>query len=369
MPQLPGRLRSLDAFRGLAIAGMILVNNPGSWSHIYPPLEHAEWNGWTPTDLVFPFFLFIVGVSLTFSFARRRASGAGTGALAGKIAGRAAAIFLIGLLLNFLSRPDPSTVRIMGVLQRIALAYLAAALIYIYTSERTQRIVTAVLLVAYWALMTLVPVPGHGPGVLEPTGNLAQYIDSQLLRGHMWKADWDPEGILSTVPAIATCLIGTFAGRWLRSDREPHEKTAAMFVWGAGAIIAGLIWDAWFPINKNLWTSSYVLFTAGLALHVLAAMYWIIDVRGRARWAWPLEVFGSNALLVFVLSGLFARALSAWRFADDGTPTTAGRYAYEHLFASWAGPLNGSLAFAIVFVLVWLAIMSVFYRKRWFVRL
>ncbi|MBA2628266.1 MAG: DUF5009 domain-containing protein [Gemmatimonadales bacterium] len=362
------RLRSLDAFRGLTIAGMILVNNPGSWQHIYPPLEHAEWNGWTPTDLVFPFFLFIVGVALVFSFARRMADGAGHAALTRKIAARAAAIFFIGLCLNFIPRFDPSTIRIMGVLQRIAVAYFFAALIYVGLPARMHRHAVGALLLGYWALMTLVPVPGYGPGVLEPVGNLAQYIDSHLLRGHMWKADWDPEGLLSTLPAIATCLLGTIAGRWLRTEGNPGDKTATMFVWGLAAILTGVVWNAWFPINKNLWTSSYVLLTAGLALHVLAAMYWVIDVRGRTRWAVPLEVFGSNALLVFVLSGLFARALSLWKVGSGVDRVSAGRYAYDW-FASWAGPLNGSLAYAVTFVLIWLAVMTVFHRKRWFVRL
>jgi len=364
-----GRLRSLDAFRGLTIAGMILVNNPGSWSHIYPPLEHAEWNGWTPTDLIFPFFLFIVGVSLVLSFAKRRARGDTRRALIGKIAWRSALIFLIGLGLNFIPRFDPATVRIPGVLQRIAVAYFFAALIYVSTTARTRAWVAGGLLIAYWLAMTLIPVPGYGAGVLEPVGNLAQYIDIHLLRGHTWKPEWDPEGLLSTVPAIVTCLLGTSTGELLRSDRPPAEIAARMFVWGNLAVLAGAIWGASFPINKSLWTSSYVLFTAGAALNLLGLMYWVIDVRGRGRWAWPLYVFGSNALLVFVLSGLVARLLTLWTVNDDGDRVSLWRLAYEHGFASWAGPLNGSLLCALAFVVVWLGVMAIFHRRGIFVRL
>ncbi len=363
------RLRSLDAFRGLTIAGMILVNNPGSWAHIYPPLEHAEWNGWTPTDLIFPFFVFIVGVALTFSFARRRAAGAPRGALVRKAAVRGAAIVAVGIALNFVPRFDPATVRIPGVLQRIGLAYVVAALIYLTAGARTQRWIAAGLLVGYWLAMTLVPVPGHGAGVLEPVGNLAQYIDIHLLRGHTWKPEWDPEGLLSTVPAVVTCLLGAFTGDLLRSERAPLEKTAHLLVWGNVALVAGLVWNWWFPINKNLWTSSYVLFTAGAALATLGVLYWVIDVRGRSRWAWPWYVFGSNALLVFVLSGLLARLLIAVQVATADGPVSLWTWIYDRAFVPWAGPLNGSLAFAVTFVLLWLAIMAVPYRRGWYLRL
>ncbi len=359
------RLLSLDALRGLAIAGMILVNNPGSWSYVYPPLDHAPWHGWTPTDLVFPFFLFAVGVALTFSFARRREAGAADAALVRKIAGRAAAIIVIGLILNFLSIPDFSRVRYSGVLQRIGVVYLCAALAYLYTRKRGRAYLTAGLLVGYWAAMMLVPVPGHGAGVLDKDGNLAQYIDLLVLRGHTWEPAWDPEGIMSTFPAIATCLLGTLTGDWLRSDRSDDEKLGGMFVAGAAGLVIGLILHPLFPINKNLWSSTYVLFTGGFALQTLAVCYWLIEIRGVKRWAWPLLVFGSNAILVFVLSGLLARVLG-WIHVG---PATLKAYLYDHWFASWAGPLNGSLAFALAYVLLWLGAMTLPYRKGWFLRL
>lgn len=271
-------------------------------------------------------------------------------------------------MLNGFPRYDFSTLRFPGVLQRIGLVYLAAAAAWVLLPRAAVAGLTALLLLGYWALMTLVPVPGFGPGHLEPVGNLAQYIDSHLLAGHMWKADWDPEGLLSTLPAIATCLLGAFTGEWLRG-KTPSARSAATLL-GAGAVLAaaGLCWGIWFPINKNLWTSSYVVFTAGAALLVLAGCYWLIEVRGTERWALPVYVFGANPLTVFVASGLMARILGRVQIgAADGT-VPLQRWLYERLFASWAGPLNGSLACAIAFVLFWLLLMWPVYRAGWRVR-
>ena len=359
------RLRALDAFRGLAIAGMILVNNPGSWSHVYPPLDHAPWNGWTPTDLVFPFFLFAVGASLTLSFARRRQDGATRGALLAKVVRRSLVLFAIGLALNVIPAFDLHTLRYSGVLQRIAAVYLVAATLYLVLSPRALAVLGALMLVGYWLAMTRVPVPGYGAGVLEPVGNLAQYVDSHLLAGHMWKPDWDPEGLLSTIPAIVTCLLGIYAGEVLRSGEPPADRTARLAVSGFLALMAGWIWNGWFPINKNLWTSSYVLFTGGIALLTLAVLYWTIDVRQWKRWATPLCVFGVNALLAFVLSGLLARLLLAWKVGG----TSARTWIYEHSFASWAGPINGSLAFAVAYVVLWYLVLLVLDKRGWYVRL
>ena len=364
---MSARLRSLDVFRGATIAGMILVNNPGSWSHIYPPLAHATWHGWTPTDLIFPFFLFIVGVSLTFSFARRQAEGAGRLDLLSKIWRRALVIFLIGLLLNLIPRFDFDTVRIPGVLQRIAAAYAIAASLSVLLAPRALRWTAALLLLGYWLAMTMVPVPGHGAGVLEPVGNLAQYIDYRLLAGHLWKPEWDPEGLLSTVPAVVTCLLGVFTGRWLRAPRMPAEHVAGMFVWGSAAVAAGWAWGGWFPINKSLWTSSYVLFTGGLATMALAICYWVVDVHRRDRWAGPFLVLGSNALLAFVLSGLAARALIWWTIPGDGGAAAAKARIYGEL-ARWLSPNDASLAFAIGYVLLWIGVMAIVHRKGWHLR-
>ena len=367
---MSARLRSLDAFRGLTIAGMLLVNDPGSWSYVYPPLDHAEWNGWTPTDLIFPFFLFIVGISLDLSFARRLERGATRADLARKVVSRAAIIFLLGLLLNGFPHYHLSTIRVMGVLQRIAVVYLAAGLVYLTTSERTQRWLAVALLVGYCAALAFIPVPGYGAGVLERQGNLAQYVDQIVLGAHRWKADWDPEGLLSTVPAIVTCLLGAAAGRGLRDVRPPVERALGMYVWGVLGMLAGVVWGIWFPINKNLWSSSYVLFTAGFGLVVLATLYYFIDIRGRERWAWPFYVFGTNSILAFVASGLFARALLLTTVpSSDGATVTLYTWIYEHVFAPWAGPMNGSLAFALAYVLLFLGLLAPLYRKGWFLKI
>lgn len=366
----PGyRLQSLDAFRGLTVAGMLLVNNPGSWSYVYPPLEHAEWNGWTPTDLIFPFFLFSVGISLSFSLARRREAGADRRALLGKIVRRGLLIILVGLLLNGFPRYDLAHMRFPGVLQRIGAVYLVAALLWVLASRRVVAGVTLALLLGYWALMTLVPVPGYGAGHLEPVGNLAQYLDARLFAGHTWKPEWDPEGFLSTLPAIATCLLGAFTGERIRG-RAPSAGVVRELL-GAGAVLvaAGLAWGIWFPVNKSLWTSSYVVFTAGAALLGLGCCYWLMEVAGRRRWAVPALVFGVNPLVAFVGSGLMARLLVLVKVAGPEGPESLKQQLYRDWFATWLGPLNGSLGFALVFVLVWLGLLWVPWRKGWVVRL
>ena len=364
-----GRMASLDVFRGITIAGMILVNNPGSWEAIYSPFEHAAWHGWTPTDLVFPFFLFIVGVSITLALARRAESGGSRRDLYLKIIRRTLIIFALGLVLGGFPTYDLSIIRIPGVLQRIAVCYCIASIIFLNTRWRTQALIAAALLILYWLLMKLTPVPGFGAGNLEMEGNLAAYVDRRLLGGHTWKPLYDPEGILSTIPAIATALCGVLTGHLLRSKREPLEKVAVMFVAGMAAIVAGWIWNFWFPINKALWTSSYVLLTAGLALQLLAFCYWLIDIKGYSRWAKPFLIFGTNALALYFLAELFARIISIITFARaDGSRVDLQALVYENLFASWAQPKTASLLMALCTVLLWLGVMALLYRKRIFIK-
>ena len=363
-----GRLMSLDAFRGLTIAGMILVNNPGSWAHVYPPLAHAEWHGWTPTDLIFPFFLFIVGVALPFSFAKRLARGDSRRDLFLHVLRRSAILLALGLFLGGFPRFDLSTIRIMGVLQRIGVVYLFAASAYLFLKVRGRWVLTATLLLGYWALMTLVPVPGYGAGVLTQDGNLAAYVDRLFLDGHMWRETWDPEGLLSTLPAIGTTLLGIFAGEWLRSERAGGRKTSGLLIAGVVGVAAGLAWDVVFPINKGIWTSSYVVFTAGAALLLLGLLYWMIDVRLWRSWSKPMVVYGMNAIAVFVASGLVARIMGLWRVGGgEGVPLKT--WVYEHVFASWAGPLNGSLAFAVSYVMLWLGLIWILYLRRIFIKI
>ena len=383
----PGRMVSLDVFRGATIAAMILVNDPGSWSHIYPPLEHAEWNGWTPTDLIFPFFLFIVGVSLTLSFASRIARGLTRRTLAVHVVRRSALIFGIGLFLNGFPDFDFTSIRIMGVLQRIAICYLVAGLLYLATfqtessAEKPARVranlrvtagVAIALLIGYWALMSFVPVPGYGAGRLGKDDNLGAYVDRTLMGGHLWgeSVTWDPEGFLSTLPAIASLLLGILAGEWLRSDRRERRKTLGLAAAGLVLLIVGRLLHPYFPINKNLWTSTFVLFTGGFAMLALAACYWIVDVRSWRAWTPPFLVFGMNAILAYALAALVSEVSTDFEFSGShGHQTTLHGWIYERFFVPHASPVNASLAFAVFFVLVIFLLLWPFYRGKLFLRI
>jgi len=367
--QATGRMTSLDVFRGLTIAGMILVNNPGTWDAIYSPLEHSKWHGWTPTDLVFPFFLFIVGVSITLALSRRAEGGGSRRDLYLKIVRRAVIIFALGLLLSDFPYNDPATFRIPGVLQRIAVCYLFASVIFLNTTWRAQAAITAALLLAYWAILTFVPAPGFAAGDLSMPGSIASYVDRGVFGRHTWKPLYDPEGILSTTGALATTLAGVLTGQYLRTRREPLEKVAAMFVAGTGCVVVGWAWNYWFPVNKALWTSPYVVLTTGMALQLLAACYWLVDIKRLRRWSLPFAVFGTNALAVYFLSEFFVLLASLVRFTrPDGSQSDLLGLIYEKLFASWASPVNASLAFAVCTVLFWLGVMSLLYRKRIFIK-
>ena len=364
-----GRLVSLDAFRGLTIAGMILVNNPGSWSYVYAPLRHAEWHGWTPTDLIFPYFLFIVGVALPFSFRKRLERGDDRGRLMQHVVRRASILIGIGILMRAIPDFDFATMRYYGVLQRIGLVYIGVGAAYLFLNRAGRAWLTAALLLGYWALMSWVPVPGYGAGDLSPDGNLAAWIDRLVMGGHLWQDTWDPEGLLSTLPAIGTALLGITAGEWLQSDRPVAERTRGMLVGGLGLTVAGLAWGLVFPINKNLWTSSYVVFTAGTALVLLGALYWLIDVRKlRGFWQEWMVVYGMNAITVFVASGMLSKAMFRIRIGGpDGT--SVYNAVYENAFRSWAGDFNGSLAFAITYIVFWLGLMWLLHARRIYVKI
>jgi len=366
LPATTARLTSLDVFRGITIAAMILVNNSGDGKHTYWPLEHAAWNGWTPTDLIFPFFLFIVGASLVFSFAARTGRGDAKKTLLLHAVKRSAIIFALGIFLYAYPRFDWHTARIPGVLQRIAVVYLLTSALVLYTGRVTRAIVAVALLVGYWLLLTRVPVPGFGAGVLTMDGNLTGYLDRRLLYNHLWIAHrFDPEGILSTIPSIATCLLGVFTGEWMRSARDSARKLAGLFAGSAAGLIAGEIWNLWFPINKMLWTSSYVLFTAGFAMFVLGLCYWLIDIRGWQRWGIPFLIFGVNPLAVYFLASFVEKALYVHKIGGESLKNII----YGRLFEpAISNPYLASLAWGISFVLVFFVVAWAFYRKQLYIR-
>jgi len=372
------RLASLDVFRGLTIAMMILVNDPGSWADSYPQLKHSAWDGWTMTDMVFPFFLWIVGVAMTLSLSRRKEQGASDRSLILHALRRSAVIFALGIVVNGfpfgIGAPFSfATLRIPGVLQRIAICYFLVALLYLKTKPRTQVLTAAGLLALYWALVRFVPVPGYGPGVMSPVGSLCWYVDAHLLAGHTWvfapAPGFDPEGIVSTLPAIATTLFGVMTGRYLRSDRSPETKAAEMFVAGYAMVLSGVIADIWLPINKNCWTSSYALFMGGWALVCFSTVYWLMDVKREGRWLEPFRIFGLNAITLYVVSELLATLLWVITVGNSpGTAVTLHDQVYGALFAPFFSPANASLAFALVYVLLHFALGWMMWKKGWIIK-
>lgn len=375
MSGAPARLVSLDAFRGFTIAAMVLVNNPGDWSSLYSQLEHAEWNGWTFTDWIFPFFLFIGGVSMALSLGRLAHAGADKPALLRKLAKRAALIFLIGFVLNLIPGFDFGTVRIPGVLQRIAMCTLLAAPIVVYCTWRAQLVWIAALLAIYSVLMLCVPVPGIGAGVLEPGKDFGAFIDRLLMDGHLWahSKTWDPEGLLSTMPALCSQLLGVLAGRWLLSRQGQAEKTVWMMLAGLLLLWLGAILDViLMPINKSLWTPSFCLFTTGWALLLFSAFYWLLDANGQprvralaARWSQPFVIYGMNALFIFAFSGLVAKMLM---FIKVGGQVSLGNALYAPLRALDIAPVNSSLLYALLFNAAMFAVAWFMWRKKWFVK-
>lgn len=299
------RILALDIFRGITMAAMILVNDPGIETRIYGPLQHAEWNGITPTDYIFPSFIFIVGISIALSITRQLEKGILKRAILQKILKRAITLFILGMALSVLQKFDLRDLRITGVLQRIAVVYFCCSLLLLYTSRKFQVRLGIFILITYFLVMTLVPVPGYGYAILEPGKNLAAWVDSLLLPGKLYHGNWDPEGILSTFPAIVTGISGLLAGYLLLEKTPPERKINWLFFAGLGAFAIAHFWNWFFPINKNLWTSSFVLYTAGLDAMILAFLYFLVDILGYTKWAKPFVVFGSNAIAAYLASEIF----------------------------------------------------------------
>jgi predicted acyltransferase len=374
------RLLSLDVFRGMTIAGMILVNNPGSWEFTYKPLSHAAWHGWTPTDLVFPFFLFIVGVSIVFAIAPPLEKNIPQKQLTKKAMFRGLKLFGLGLLLAAFpfvvfepefAFKDFGKLRIMGVLQRIALCYVFATLLFIYFKPKVLDLISVGCLLFYWLVMAVIPVPDYGAGMLDsPEGNFASYIDRILLgKDHLWAgADRmrDPEGLLSTITALVNTLLGIRVGLIIRNKTlDDNQKLVQIFSQGVIFVIIGYVWDWFFPINKPIWTSSYAVFTSGLAMCGLALCYYLIDVKGYKKWSFPFEVYGVNALIVFVMSGLLSKVLSLIKIQETAEKSiSAGGWFYQHICLAIFETYNASLLYALVWISMWFVVLLVMYRKN-----
>ena len=393
------RLLSLDIFRGMTIAFMILVNNAGDWSNTYAPLLHTDWHGCTPTDWVFPFFLFIVGVSIALAISKRKARGDDKTAIIKKILWRTLIIFAIGVFLNGFPYYD-FPLRIAGVLPRIAIVYGITALIFLYADWKRVIWVTVACLVGYWLMMALIPVPidqvmqqaldtgkvmtAHGLFDLEPLHkisdnfvsanyqkgvNLEAYLDRHLVPGRLYQKTWDPEGLLSVIPSVGTCLIGVLTGLWIKKDVEVYKKLTGIL--GMGAILIGVafVWSLTFPINKNLWTSSYALYTAGVALLFLGVIYWLVDVLDYKKGTKPFIVFGMNALIIYALSGLIARLFGVIKWtAESGEVISLKGWIYSTFFTSVFSDINASLGWALFNVLLLLGIGWILYSRKIFIK-
>lgn len=371
------RLVCLDVFRGLAVAGMILVDNPGSDEGAYWPIKHAEWNGWTPADFIFPSFLFLVGVSMVLSFSSRLRRGESLRQILFHVIKRSLILIAIGLLVN--ASPiiglDVHTFRFEGVTQRIALCYLMSAIFVLWSNRRGQWIALGACLIGYWMMMRFVPVPGFGgPGrsipFMDPDRNLVAWLDRKLFAGHLYNVTRDPEGVLSTIPAIATTLMGVLTGHLLVSEKNSGTKAIRMLLFGVLGLASGLIWNFWFPINKNLWTSSFALFTGGFALVFLAFLYWVLEIKQwRGPWTMPILVFGMNAIAGFVADSLvYGPGYSFTVKGQSGAAISWHDAAQLRLMSFGLNAANTSLIYSLAAVLFCWILLWFLWRKRIFIK-
>jgi predicted acyltransferase len=372
----PGRLVAVDVYRGLAVAGMVLVDNPGFDDRAYGPVRHAEWNGWTPADLVFPSFLFLVGVSVVFAFSARLQRGQPPRAVIGHALKRTVILILIGLLVNGFPVFRLADWRVDGVLQRIALCYLCTALLVLYAGWRAQVATAAACLLGYWALLRVVPVPGYGlPGrdvpFMDPDRNIVAWLDRALFMGHLYEGTRDPEAILSTIPAIATCLLGVLTGRFLQTERDPRAQASRMAVAGTVFLVVGTSWGLVFPINKHLWTSSFTVLSAGFALVTLAAFTWVLEARRwRGAWTMPLLVLGMNPIVGFVADALvYGPGYAVELSGTDREKVPLHEVMSDRLVNLGVGDALASLVYsALAVAFVW-ALLFLLWRRRMFLKI
>lgn len=371
-----GRMLSVDIYRGLMVAGMILVDNPGNDEGAYWPIIHAKWNGWTGADFIFPSFLFLVGVSMVYSFSARLQRGESRKQIMWHAAKRTLILIALGILLNGFPVFHLSDWRIEGVLQRIAVCYFFAAIVVLWSDRRGQIAAIAVCLFGYWALMRFVQVPGFGvPGrdipFMDMNRNIVAWLDRTLFPGRLFDGTRDPEGILSNIPAIATALAGVLTGQWLRSARSGRSKVMGMIAAGFLALLVGRVGNIWFPINKNLWTSSFVVWSAGLALIFLALLYWMVEIRGwRGGWTMVFLVFGMNPIAGFVADALVYDPAYSWHLTGpDGTPVSLQQFVFGHLSSLPVSVAGASLIYSLAAVASCWVLLWPLYRKRVFLKI
>jgi predicted acyltransferase len=359
------RLLSLDAMRGFTIAAMIMVNFPGSEEHVFPTLRHTKWNGLTFTDLIAPTFLFIVGVSIALAYSKKLSSTAPKGDLYKKIVIRSIKIFAVGMFLNMMPNFDFSDLRYTGTLHRIAIVFLVCAILFLTTSWKQQAFLGITILILYWLTLTLIPMPGTSQVMLEPGQNIAAWIDQQFLPGKMWQGNWDPEGILSTFPSIVTGITGMLAGKLMTSRFTPNEKSNYLMSAGLFSIAVGYFWGLIFPVNENLWTSSFVLVTSGFASILLGALYFIIDISGKKKGIAPGVIFGANAITAYVLADIFALLLYLYPIHGQ----TINEHAVTAMSNAGFDPRLASMLYAWFFVCINFIPAYVLYKRKIFIKL
>lgn len=362
------RLLSLDAFRGFTIAAMILVNFPGNGDHVFSQLNHTKWNGISFTDMIAPFFLFIVGVSIAYAYTKRLEAGVLPKTLYSKIIFRALKIFGVGMALNLLGIITDfswAELRWTGTLHRIAIVFLVCSILFLHTNWKAQAITGAAILVAYWLAMTLIPTPGYGKVMLEPGINLAAWVDQKWLPGKMWQGNWDPEGIMSTFPSFVTTITGMLAGTLLLSKRTDEQKVMMMFTSGLIAFIVGVVWSWAFPLNENLWTSSFVLFTSGMGAMALAATIYIADMQKYTGWTWFGVVYGMNAITVYVLADVFAKFFYDLEISGASLNT----HFFNYFTSIGMYPKLASMIYSLIYVGINFIPAYFLYRKKIFIKL
>ncbi|QQL49553.1 acyltransferase family protein [Mucilaginibacter ginkgonis] len=364
------RLLSLDIFRGITIAAMILVNNPGN-DHVYAPLEHSVWNGCTPTDLIFPSFLFMVGVAIVYAMQNKRATISHSKLILNAFR-RMVMLILIAWGIQMFYHPDLAHLRFPGVLQRIAVVYFIATVIYVKTNQKTQDWLFGIFLVGYYIIMTFIPVPDGHAANLDPETNMGAWLDRLVFgTNHLWRSSktWDPEGLLGTLPAIGTAIFGIRVGTWIkRTDRDETTKTVWLFVYGIVAVLLGMLIDLFFPINKALWTSSFVLYAGGLSTLGLTLCYWVVDVNKHNKLLWPFLVFGTNSIAAYILIDIWPGLINLIKVHHDGKVVKAMSYYNQVVFAPNFSPINASMFFALSLVIITWLIMYPLYRNKILIR-